>query len=66
MWAGSPPHRNGHERHPRYAVLYDFSFGEGGGYGAGESRRDKNLVFFLNFAPIMNNSRGPFEYAKRT
>jgi len=37
-----------------------------GGDGAGESRRDKNLVFFLNFASIMNNSRGPFEYAKRT
>jgi hypothetical protein len=48
MWAGSPPHRNGHERHPRYVVLYDFSFGEGGGggMGPGKAEETKILCFF--------------------
>ncbi len=48
MWAGSPPHRNGHERHPRYVVLYDFSFGEGGGGGMGQGKAEetKILCFF--------------------
>jgi len=42
MWAGSPPHRVGHERYPRYSVLYDFSLVGG---GRGKQKRQNFGVF---------------------
>ncbi len=65
MWAGSPPHRNGHERHPRYSVLYDFSL-VGGGEGQGKAEETKFWCFFSTSLQLWTTAGGPFEYAKRT
>ncbi len=62
MWAGSPPHRNGHERHLRYSVLYDFSLGG----GQGKAEETKFWCFFSTSLQLWTTAGGPFEYAKRT